>query len=1063
MSDQNPIPSEPQGTADDDVLEQDPRKGLIGYFAHNPVAANLLMIFILIMGLVSYLTIPRQMFPNFELSMIQVNASYPGASPQEIEEGILQKIEDELKDVTEIDRMVSRAFRNSGRVTLEIDPDEDLAAVMDKVKLRVDGIATFPASMEPLVVYQQEFRQEVIDVALVGDAPIYELKPIATDLESQLLELDNVSLVEQYAPEYEIAIEVAPEVLREYGLTINDVSEAINRYSTNISAGQLRSQAGIISVRVENQFYRGEEFRQIPVKIGANGGKLLLGDIATIRDQLVEGEHYFKYNGKNTIYLSVKATKEQNIVPVAKTVHQWVDKVNEEMPPGLEVKVLVDMTYYLQGRLDMMLKNLLMGAILVAIVLTLFLRFKVAMWVMVGLPVCFLGATLLMPFFGLTINVVSLFGFIMVLGIVVDDAIVIGESAYSEIEKNGGGVRNVVIGARRVATPATFGVLTTIAVFAPFALSTGPTGAMFVNISIVVMACLFFSLIESKLILPAHLAHISYKPEKPGGWRHRFNKSYQHIINHHYRNMVSRCVEWRWLVFCAFVGLFMLSISLVTSNQVRFIPTPPVPHDYPSIDIEMNENVSDRQIVDALEVIEQVVLGVEQEMIDEYGQGMIKDYLAFNTGRDEGTFLLSLVDEEDRLFTAFDLSRRWREKLPIIPGLKSITINDDVNHGQSPDGEFGYLIYGSDLASLNAAGRAFIEMLGEQPGLFEISSTIDPDAKEVQLRLLPVAYDLGLTLADIANQVGLSFYGGEAQRLIREGEEIKVMVRYPEVTRQQYSSLKYALITTPSGNEVMLGDVAELIEKPGISYIRRENANRSVYVYGAIDEQVVEPSEVSKNIKENLLPKLMEQFPSIKTELGGGLEDQQAQTDEQILFFIAGMLIVFILLAVPLKSYSQPLIIMSVIPFSLTGAIWGHYLLGMNLSMMSTFGLIAAAGVVINDSLVMTDYVNQLRRQGRSVASAVVEAGCARFRPITLTSITTFAGVMPIMAETSMQAKFVVPMAVSLGCAVLFATIITLVLVPCLYLILHDLSIPGRWLKQKLSRSRDQVDYAGMQ
>lgn len=1018
---------------------KDTRTGLIGYFAHNPVAANLLMIFILVVGLLSYLTIQRQMFPNFEINYIQIQATYPGASPQEIEESILVKIEEELKDVTEIKETISRANRNSGRVTLEIDPDENLAEILDKVKLRVDGIATFPAGMEPLVVYQEEFQQQIIEFALVGDAPLYELKPVAKQIVDDLRQLEDVSLVELNVPDDEIAVEVHPDVLRQYNLSISDVSSAINRYSTNLSAGQLRSQSGIISVRAENQYYRGSEFAQIPVKIGDNGAKVLLGDIATIKDNFVEGQHYYKFSDQNAVYMSIKATPDQNMVVVADAVNQWIEQRNETLPHGLELEVLVDITFYLKGRLDMMLKNLLMGAVLVAIMLTLFLRFKLAMWVMIGLPVCFLGAVMLMPVFDITINIVSLFGFIMVLGIVVDDAIVIGESVYTEVEKRGGGVDHVVRGARRVATPATFGVLTTIAVFMPFTFSSGTESTFFINISYVVMLCLMFSLIESKLILPAHLSSAKFPKESPNSWRARFNRAYMRFINEKYRSFVASCTHQRWLVLCVFVGLFIVSCSLVTSNLVRFIGFPAVPHDFPSIHIEMNENVSDQQTIDALTTLEEAVKTVDKEMIREYGQGMIEDILLFNSSRTRGGMLISLVDEEERLFTAFDLSRLWRDRLPDIPGLKSIRIIDDVNSQNTDDGDLGYLLYGDDLNTLNTAGRHFIEMLHDIPGVYDISSSINPVNKEIQLKLLPVADELGLSLSDIARQVGFSYFGGEAQRVLRDGDEVKVMVRYPEASRKSLGTLRYTLIRTPSGDEVMLGDVAELIEKPGISAIRREDGYRSVYIYAAIDQAKVEPSEVGSKVDKELLPKLLEIYPGVKTKLGGDLKEQQAQADEQLLFFVAGMIIVFILLAVPLKSYFQPFIIMSVIPFGFVGAVWGHFIMGMDMSMMSNFGLIAAAGVVINDSLVLTDFVNQMRARGVKIKAAVIEAGCARFRAITLTSITTFAGVLPILFETSLQARFVIPMAVSLGCAVLFATLVTLVLVPCLYLILEDI------------------------
>ena len=1033
--------------------QEQKQTGIIAFFANNSVAANLMMFFILIMGIVSYFTIQRQMFPNFEINYINVSANYRGASPQEIEENILIKIEEALKDVTEIKKIVSRSFRNSGRVTLEIHPDEELSEVLDKVKLRVDGIATFPADMEPVTINQIEFRQDVIEMSLVGDFPLSELKPYAKQVEDELLQLNNVSLVQLDAPEDEIAVEIQPLNLRKYNLGIDDVSQAIRRYSANFSAGQLRTDAGVISVRVENQAYSGEEFRNIPVKIGENGAKVLLRDVAIIKDAFTEGERYFKYSGENAIFMAVKATKTQNVIPVAQSVRDFIAQRNETLPQGMELKVLVDMTYYLNARLDMMLKNLFQGAVLVALMLTIFLRFRLAFWVMVGLPVCFLGAVMMMPVLGVTVNILSLFAFIMVLGIVVDDAIVIGESAYTEVEKKGGGVENVVRGAKRVATPATFGVLTTIAVFAPFAFSSGPEGTYFYNISAVFILCLIFSLIESKLILPAHLAHTKFTPIKPDSWRARFNKNFFGFVNGKYKRFVTRCIEYRWLVFCSFVAVFMFGLGLIQANHVRVVPSPKVPHDFPSINIEMNENVSDMTTISALQTIEHVINDVERRTEEEFGTPMIKDILAFNRGRTEARIVVPLVDEEERPYDTFELARRWRAVIPEIPGMKSFNIREDISGGDD-DGEFGYLLFGSDIETLNAAGRYFIELLQQQEGLFDVSSTIDPASKEIQLELLPVAYDLNLDLSNIANQIGASFYGGEAQRVLRDGEEVRVMVRYPKMTRERFADLKYAVVTTPDGQEVMLGDVVKLTEKPGISYIRREGGYRSVYVWGAIDEEAIEPGEVVEKIKEELLPKMQEVYPSVKTELGGAIEEQQAQQNEQIMFFIAGLILVYILLAVPLKSYGQPMIIMSVIPFSFTGAIFGHFFFGIDLSLMSFFGIAAAAGVVINDSLVMTDYVNTVRKQGISIREAVIEAGCARFRAITLTSITTFVGILPIMFETSLQARIVVPMAVALGFAVLYATLVTLLLVPCLYLILDDLRKPFRAAKHKLFGSK---------
>jgi len=1032
----------------ENILVEPKQTGLIAFFANNSVAANLMMMFIIIMGLWSYKTIQRQMFPNFEINYINVSAVYRGASPQEIEQSIIIKMEEALKDITEIKESTSRVRRGSGSISLEIDPGKDLSEVLDKVKARIDSIANFPADMEPPNISQIEFQQDVIAMALVGDLPINELKPLAKQIEDELRALQNVSLVELEAPDDEIAIEINPETLRKYNLSIADVTQAIRRFSTDISAGQLRTDSGIVAVRVENQLYSGDEFRKIPVKIGKNGSKVLLEDVADIKDGFTEGERYFKYSGVNAMSLDVKATKDQSTVPIAESVQSYVEARNKTLPQGLELKILVDMTFYLNSRLDMMLKNLFQGALLVALMLTIFLRFRLAFWVMLGLPVCFLGAIMMMPVFGVTINVLSLFAFIMVLGIVVDDAIVIGEAAYTEIEEKGGGVESVVRGAKKVATPATFGVLTTIAVFTPTLFASGPQAAFFTNISIIVILCLVFSLIESKWILPAHLAHMKFTPIKETSWRARFNKRFFGFVNGPYKNFITRCIEWRWFVFATFIAILVLSTGLIQGDYVRTVLTPKVASDFPGINIKMNDNVSDETTLNALKTIEAMVYDVDENIVTEYGSSLMKDIMVFNQGRTAGRILVSLVDEEKRHFDAFELARRWRADMPVIPGMKSITIQDNLmgggGGGGGGDGEFGFMLFGADIELLNAAGREFISMLQQQEGLFDIS--IDPASKEIQIDLLPVAYDLGLDLSNIANQVGASFFGGEAQRIIRDGEEVRVMVRYPKLTRERFSELKYAVITTPQGQEVMLGDVVTLTETPGINYIRREEGYRSVYIYGSIDEEVVEPNTIIKQVEENLLPQLKSNFPGVKSELGGSIEEEQAQESEFVTFLIAGLLMIYILLAIPLKSYGQPLIIMSVIPFSLTGAIWGHFIFDIDLSILSLFGLIAAAGVVINDSLVMTDFINQRRKQGHAILAAVTEAGCARFRAITLTSITTFVGVLPIMFETSTQAKIVIPMAVALGFAILYATFVTLILVPCLYMILEDLKAKFVWL-----------------
>ncbi|MCY7296150.1 efflux RND transporter permease subunit [Alteromonas sp. a30] len=1024
-------------------------RGLIAYFARNPVAANLMMMIIIVMGLLTYFSIQRQMFATTEINFITIRAVYPGAAPQEMEESVMEKMEESLQDVTGIDKMVTRIGRGSGSISLEIDVGEDLSDVLDQVKLRIDSIATFPADMEPPIIYKREFTQPVLEIVLTGPDNPLVLKEFGKKIEDELLQLNDVTLVDfDSMPENEIAIEIAPETLRKYGLTLQGVTNTIRNYSSNRSAGTIETQSGVIAIRSEQQAYNRDDFYSIPVVTGAAGEQVLLGDIANIKDGFEERVHYMRFNGQEATIIAVQATSEQSMPEVSQSVRRYLEEKRKTLPAHYHMDVLVDMTYYLNGRLDMMLSNLAQGAVLVFIMLALFLRLKLALWVMVGLPLTFLGAIWLMPMVGVTINITSLFAFIMVLGIVVDDAIVIGESASTEIEKRGHSVDNVIRGAKRVAVPATFGVLTTIAVFAPFLFSEGVESGGFISIAGVVTLCLIFSLIESKLILPAHLAESKFKPIDPNGWRHRFNQRFHHFVDNKYAPFVEMCAKYRYLTLSTFVALLFITFSLMGAGIVRFIPMPSIPHDFPSITIEMNENVSEQTTLSAIKQIEGMINRVEQESIKEVGEPLVANVMAYAQSSTSGRIVVPLVDEEARPYDSFELARRWREQFPTIVGLKKITIQDEVIEA-GEDGELSYRIYGKDLEELNEAGRLLMHKLGQVEGLFDIGSSIDIANKEIQLELKPVGYQLGLTPDAVARAVGLSFYGSEVQRVLREGDEIKVMVRYPRAVREQLSSLKQTRLYTPDGSEVMLGDVAELYEKPGLSYIRRDQGYRTVRVYASIDEAVITPGQVVQTVKKDIMPEVKKAHPSVKSELGGQVQKQREQQQEMLYFAVAGLLAVYFLLAIPLRSYTQPFIIMSVIPFGLTGAVWGHFFFGYDLSMMSIFGIIAAAGVVVNDSLVLTDFVNQLRREGQTTFDAVVNAGKARFRAILLTSLTTFFGLLPIMFETSLQARFVIPMAISLAFAVAFATLITLVLVPCLYMILDD-------IKQSFGKLRGQ-------
>ncbi|WP_409423322.1 efflux RND transporter permease subunit [Pseudoalteromonas sp. RW-H-Ap-1] len=1028
-------------------------KGLIAWFARNPVAANLIMIFILIGGLLTALTIRKQAFPQFESNWVSIEAVYPGAAPQEVEEGITIKIEENLEGTEGIKRLITYSNRGYSQAWVEIEEKYDLQEALDEIKAQVDSINTFPAGMERPVIQREKFQQEVMILALYGDMSYYQLKELGNDIKDELQNLPHVNLVDFYSGlDYEIGIEISPDKLREYGLTFRDVSSAVQNFSTNMSAGQIRSDTGYISMRVEKQAYRGGEFEKLPLITLPDGAQINLGDVATINDGFEEGLLYSKYNGKNSLSFEVDASKDQDITDVAKVLKKYLADKADQLPAGVKLSPIVDLTYYLEGRLDMMIDNMVWGGILVMIVLALFLPLRLAFWVMMGLPVSFLGAFLFMPigFLDITINMVSLFAFIIVLGIVVDDAIVVGESASAEIEKHGHSLDNVIRGVKRVAMPATFGVLTTIAAFLPQAMASGPGAAFSKAIGVVIILCLIFSLIESKLILPAHIAAMNPRKPNPKNPLHKLrnvvDSGLKHFVEHYYTPFIGRCIHYRYTVIIGFLCILIVSAGLFAGGMVKFVPNPKIPHDFPRITLEMNLASSEQATLETARKIENVLLSVDKELEQQYGQSMIRDLSVSLRGRTNASIMAILVEPHLRPIDTFELSALWREQMPPLPGVKTLNIQDNIFSGGRDDGDVSFRLQGKNADELKVVAGKLKAKLQSMEGVGDVNDSLQSATDEVQLDLKPLAYSMGLTLSDVASQVSFSYYGLEAQRILREGEEIKVMIRYPQSERNSISNIQDTRIITPAGAEVSLSEIAIVKLVDGVSSIRRENSNRTVNVWAAVNTDQVEPFAIAQEIRDVYLPALLKNYPGVKSNVAGRIQEEMESANEQLRDFAISLMIIFALLAIPLRSYSQPLIIMSVIPFGVVGAMFGHMALGMTMSGLSMFGIIAVAGIVVNDSLVMVDFVNKARAEGVAIKEAVMQAGARRFRAILLTSITTFIGVMPIILETSLQAKIVIPMAVSLAFGVLFATIITLILIPCQYVALEDIKrIIRKW------------------
>lgn len=1030
-------------------------KGLIAWWANNTVAANLLMALIIITGIFMVFEVRKQMFPEIELNTISIQVPFPGAAPQEVEQGVIVLIEDALEDVNGVERLTSTAREGGGSVTVEVENGYDPQVVMDEVKMLVDAIPNFPQQIENPNIYRIRPQRQVIWISVFGDVSERNQKELAKQIRDDLKNIGGITKVETVgARDYEISIEISEHDLQRYNLTFQQVVNAVRGTSIDVAGGSIRTPNGDILLRANNQAYYGEEFESIVLINRPDGTRLTLGDIATVKDEFIERRRFTQFDGKPATFVRVDSVGDQNDLAVAEAVRNYIERKQKELPPEVSVAHWGDSSYYLQGRLDLMLDNMITGGFLVFLMLSLFLQLRLAFWVMIGIPICFLGTIALMPLpmFDISINMISLFGFILVLGIVVDDAIVIGESAYSEIEKYGKSTDNVVRGAKKVAIPATFGVLTTMVAFIPMLMVDGGMGAIWESIAWVVILCLAFSLVESKLILPAHIAAMKFS--KGGGeklnafqrGRNKISDSLRVFVERFYRPFLAKCLHYRYTTLASFIGMFILMIGLISGGVVRWVFFPNIPSDFIQTSVEMQPGSSEDATIRALQTIEDALMRVNAQMKEEEGEGVVRHTNVWLQGTTNGMIMSELQKGEEREIDGFGIINRWRQETPEIAGVKAINFQGSIGGGGGFDVEFQ--LAGDDLDQLSAAANDLKEVLGQFDGVFDIEDTFGAGNDEIILETKPLATAMGITLSDLANQVRYAFYGAEAQRIQRGDEEVRVMVRYPIDERQSVGNLEDMKLRTDDGAMIPFTELADIRFAKGYNTITRIDRERSVRVRARVDKERVEPFEVVQQVRQQHIQPILDNYPTVSFQLEGASQDEAEATNSLAIGFVLALFAIFALMAIPLKSYSQPLIIMSVIPFGMIGAVIGHWVIGMPISILSLFGIIALAGVVVNDSLVMVDYVNQARRDGVALRQAVQDAGSARFRAIILTSLTTFFGLLPIVLEKSLQAKMVIPMAISLAFGILFATVITLLLIPCLYLILDDTK---RGLKTMLS------------
>ena len=1038
-----------------------PSYGLIGWFAKNPVAANLLMLFIIVAGAISAVTISKDMFPRMERNSIQVTAVYPGAAPVEVEKGVILPIEAALQGLSGVKEIRSTANRDNARIELDIEPSQDINEMLARVEDRISGILNFPEGLEKPSVSKFENMGWVSGVAVSGPLDEFQRKTLGQQIRDELLELPEVKKVILWGvDDYEIAIEVKEDRLRELNMTLSEVARALRESSLDLPAGMIRSSNGNILVRTEGKAYSGEEFENIVLRSNPDGSQLLVSDVAVVKDAFKESSTFVHFDKESAITLGIFSLENQNLLAIDEAVKSYIEKKSDSLVDGLAIEQFEPLSFHLRGRLDMMLSNLAMGAILVAVVLTLFLNIQVGFWVLLGIPVSFLGAFWLMPVnpYPVTVNVLSLFAFIMVLGIVVDDAIVIGESIYTEAQQQAaiigaeGGdesafrasLEHVIAGAQKVAIPSTIGVLTTMAAFAPMLFIGGVVAGFQEAIATVVILCLIFSLIESKLILPAHLVglKIGGKPKSRfqfiGKWQTQIDKSLKSFIANKYQPFLALCIKRRYLTVSFFLGLLIIAGGAVNSGIARFEFFPNVPSDTVRAEVIVYDGTSAQDMADILIAIEEAAYIVDENYRKQNpnSDGLVK-HLLFYAGSDtSGTFIVSLVPSEHRQISSLEFERLWRQQVGELPNVRKQRYYASTNAGGGA--KINLQLSGVNPEQLALASNQLQNTLAQYNGVFDIYNSQGTGGQEIQISLKPYASQIGISLADVGRQVRQAFFGEEVQRIQRGVDRVKVMVRYPIEERGSVDNLENLLIRTKTGQAIRIGQVADIKLGEGLSSISRTDRKRTVNVTADIDPTKTQTGIVVSDITENHIPQLLEQYPDVAFDVGGSTKEENTLMMRTAVGFIAALFMIYGLLAVPLRSYVQPLVIMSVIPFGFIGAVVGHILFGISLNMLSILGLVALSGVVVNDSLILVEFANRRRSDGLSIEDSLLSAGQQRFRAIVLTTLTTFVGLLPMLFETSMQAQFVIPMAISLSFGIVFATTMTLILVPCCYRIVYD-------------------------
>ena len=1035
---------------------QDPtatsRKGPLAWMAQNSVAANLVMLIFLVGGLLMISRVKQEVFPEFDLDQVVIQVPYPGASPAEVEQGVILAVEEAVRGIDDVKEVRSTATEGMGVVTVELILGANADRALADIKSAVDRVTSFPEDIERPVVSLALMRRQVISLVIYGDKSEAELRRLADRTRDELLDLPEITSVElDGVRPLEISVEVPQAELRRYGLTLDGIASTIRAASVEMPGGGVKTRSGEVLLRTAERRDRGSEFEEIVLLSRPDGTQVRVGDVAEVHDAFREVDQEAFFDGKRAVMVNVYRMGDETPIGIAEAVKRYVEDNRDRFPTGVEIAPWNDSSEIFADRIDLLMRNAMLGLILVLLTLGLFLEIRLAFWVTLGIPVSFLGSMLFLPATGVSINMISLFAFIVTLGMVVDDAIVVGEAVYKRRQDGESPLDAAIGGVREVAMPVVFSILTTCIAFTPLMFVPGARGKFFVVIPIVVIIVLLISLLESLFVLPAHLAGTKAAKETGiGGFLHhqqqKVSRLLEWLIERAYRPALHFALRWRYLTIALGLATLLGTLGMWVGGRIQFTFMPKIESDIVNASLEMPFGTA----VEDTRLAEEHLLSTLREAIaDVGGEADVRGIFsaigssgggswggASQTGSHLARVTVQLVPAGERNFGAADLVQNWRERAGDIAGAEALRFDYSTGSGggQPIDIELSH----PDMETLETASTRLAGAIAGYSGVRDVDDGFTAGKQQLDLTLRPEARSLGVTESDLARQIRGAFYGAEAVRQQRGRDEVRVFVRRPREERTSLHDVERMIIQTPQGGELPLGQAADVERGHAYTQIKRTDGRRVINVTADIVPGEANANEVVASVIRSAIPDLQADYPRLQWAMGGEQKSQAETMGALGRNFGMALIAMLAMLAIAFRSYVQPLIVMAAIPFGIVGAVLGHLMMGYDLSLLSMMGIVALSGVVVNSSLILIVAINEYRASGLPLMEGLLAGGTRRFRPILLTSLTTFLGLAPMIAETSMQARFLIPMALSLGFGVLFATFITLFIVPAGYAVVED-------------------------